>query len=782
MTQRLVNAFVAYPSKPLALVEAIEQACELISSGGVVSAKPWRSLTRSGRIIMSHMCQEIATRELFICDLTQLNSNVLFELGYAIAANKNVWVLVNTGVAKAAVTYRAFRVLTSISYASYANSYEIKSKFYNERPDLHLRETVYQDLKRMMAKRRDRETILYLKSPIETNESITLSRAIASSVLDPIVDDPSEVPDQPLAWYMQELVNAYAVVVHLLSKDQNGWRLHNAKASLVAGMAHSLGKHLLILAHSSFDPVIDYAELMFVHETSKSCKNRADAWLETVEHDYKQLERAAREARSERRTRTELQSLSIGDPMAENESESLVQYFVPTATYSEVLNAQEATIVGRIGTGKTAVLLRAADELASSRHNHVCVIQPGRYEWEGLVELISEIGRISEQGYVIESLWKFLIYTELSKSLYGELTNRKGHYLAAHELGFLRFVEEKRSLLLGDFTLRLEEAVERLSNIDRGAPLTNQRIRTSELLHETLLRDLRGHLGTCLAGRERVAILIDNLDKGWTKTAHLEVLSKLLLGLIGMSHQLWTEFRKQDHWRRSVKVSLALFLRADIFAEIVRIAPESHKISPILLSWDDQDTLLQVLERRIEAGCRKRMSRKALWDKFFCSSVGRMPVKEYLVTMTLPRPRDLIFLCKSAIIHAQNRGHTRVEEEDLISAQEQYSRFAFSQLVAEGSTEFRNFENLLTCFLGVTPVVPQPDVMKAFESHGLGLEDVQRLMRLLITLGFLGVEGKRGRYVYSFGTDLVSPLGSTGNNRSTSYRINDPFHSHLEIE
>ena len=42
---------------------------------------------------------------------------------------------------------------------------------------------------------------------------------------------------------------------------------------------------------------------------------------------------------------------------------------------------------------------------------------------------------------------------------------------------------------------------------------------------------IRDRLGPVVANRSRIAILIDNLDKGWERSADLNVLSDLLLGL-----------------------------------------------------------------------------------------------------------------------------------------------------------------------------------------------------------------------------------------------------------
>ena len=87
--------FFAYPSKPNSLSESIEIAIDEINSHGYVHALSWKDLRISGKVVISAICNEIRKTDLFICDLTYLNPNVLFELGFAIANNKRIWVMLN---------------------------------------------------------------------------------------------------------------------------------------------------------------------------------------------------------------------------------------------------------------------------------------------------------------------------------------------------------------------------------------------------------------------------------------------------------------------------------------------------------------------------------------------------------------------------------------------------------------------------------------------------------------------------------------------------------------
>src|SRR6185437_529941 len=168
----------------------------------------------------------------------------------------------------------------------------------------------------------------------------------------------------------------------------------------------------------------------------------------------------------------------------------------------------------------------------------------------------------SEKGYLIESLWKFLLYSELAKSTYEQILSRPPYYQrteAERELG--EFVDENRAVITPEFSVRLETAVSQLRTISEAGPAEAQRERISERLHSEMLSRLRAILGKALATKARVVILIDNLDKAWNPQTNLEVLSELLFGLLSVSGRIAQDFSKGDYWRKAVDLSLTLFLR-----------------------------------------------------------------------------------------------------------------------------------------------------------------------------------------------------------------------------
>ena len=137
------------------------------------------------------------------------------------------------------------------------------------------------------------------------------------------------------------------------------------------------------------------------------------------------------------------------------------------------------------------------------------------------------------------------------------------------ETRLLELLERGDGLMKEDLSIRLERCVQLL--IDAQTQTVPQstsernRIAISEILHGNVLNELRGVLGEVLSKKNRVAILIDNLDKAWDKRNDLNELSEFLFGLVGIADKITRDLRSSNAHYKSIKVSLAIFLRSDIF-------------------------------------------------------------------------------------------------------------------------------------------------------------------------------------------------------------------------
>ena len=113
------------------------------------------------------------------------------------------------------------------------------------------------------------------------------------------------------------------------------------------------------------------------------------------------------------------------------------------------------------------------------------------------------------------------------------------------EQDFFEYVKKNERYINADFSLRLENIISNLSNLKEKDSLEEQRLKVSEYLHGTTIKELRNYLGEILQTKEKVTILIDNLDKSWHDNAELEKLSEFLFGLLNVTHKITEEFQKK---------------------------------------------------------------------------------------------------------------------------------------------------------------------------------------------------------------------------------------------
>lgn len=498
---------------------------------------------------------------------------------------------------------------------------------------------------------------------------------------------------------------------------------------------------------------LDYRDAMRVYTTPTEAARITADWVQPLA-----AQRAPQASKPKPyvdvvRLATELKDfhLELGEYVAENEADRLNAYFVETTAYSDVVNGTHTIFVGRKGTGKTANLLRAAEKIGSDVQNLVVLIKPPGYEIEGLARLFVAYKQQDKKGYVIESLWKYMLYTEVAHALSRQMQDAALWQLtegSAQDL--VSMLEATNSPFSGDFAVRLERAVGALSKLGSGLePIEAFRSGISEALHAGALGRLRSMLTEVLATKRQILLLIDNLDKPWTKSADLEQLAEFLLGLLGAANRVGEEFRRTTKQRRSVRFNSAVFLRSDIFNRVVGVAREPDKLSFTRLKWDDPELLLRVVEERFIVSHGAAKDAAEMWRRYFGTQVRGVPMREYLVSRILPRPRDIVFFVKAAVSFAVNRKHDRVEERDILDGEKQYSQYALDSILVENGISIPELEAVLLEFVASAAVINESDARKSVSHAGIHAEKVDSVIAHLVNLTFLGLEVSRCRFVYS---------------------------------
>lgn len=713
----------------------------------VESSVSWEELKVDGRLIINEVKDSISAATVCVFDLTDLNLNVLFELGIALALNKRIIICRDPADQTAARRFEEYALLTTIGYIRYKS----EDHLYAQLADAvtSSTRTLWDDLLRGIQVALDETALLYVPSAKEDPASRKLSRVIDKhGKLDHVTINLDDYGTMPLAWYVEEVYRCAVAIFHLTpSSDYLAERM-NPRVALLAGISMGLARHVLFVAEESDRTAIDYRDMTIRYANPGHLERLASSWIQGLPGNS-----SSNKGKLKRSLANELASLRFGNHVAEGDQEGLERYFVETSDYREVVASSATIFTGKKGTGKTANMLQAADELRSDLRNLVCVIKPANYELESITEILRGI-EVKHLGvYLIEALWKYLLYTEIASRAVQEAEARPAGIATGSALDDLRTcLNEKHLGVDASFSDRLESLANSLSRNVNGRVNSGQVREAREIINVALyggtLRELRSLIASALSDRDRVAVLVDNLDKAWEKGSDLDFLAQLLLGLLTSVGRVVNEFHRENSAKSRVNVTLTVFLRSDIYAYIQKVAREPDKISVAEIEWRDPNLLARVLEDRFVAGRKEGADPGELWTNYFSPEIKGLPSREYLLSRVQRRPRDLVFLANAAVARAVNAKHAYIDEADVEEAEKQYSQFAYEALLVEGVAAGINLEEIIIEFAGERPILTDSSLRELLQSNPRNDASTEEIISILRRLGFLGIETGIDKYDY----------------------------------
>ena len=545
------TGFYAYASDSTHISDTIEAAIAEINDRNSASITSWASMAIGGRIVIREILNEIERADICLCDVTGLNSNVLFELGFAIGLRKRVWLTLDTTKPKNVELIQSLEILSGVGYRSHTNHENIVEQFLSDFAYVDLSAHVLSEhdllIDRMMAAPADAD-VFYLPSSIEGTAAKRL-RDLFDSFAEQnnrktIVRDKLEDSYEPLRRYLRNMLQATAVIVHLDDAESADAPIANARYSLLAGMALGFGRKVLMIAPAPFNPPFDYRDLLVVYEESNDCKESVEAWLTSVF-----LTREPRPARVD--SESALIDFYIGETTAENEEIELGEYFIPTASYAAGVRNRVGIFVGRKGTGKTANLYRLREHFLREKRNIVVTIKPVSFRIAAFARLIEEhFAHPDLASDFIERTWRAIVYAEIATPLcrlieedtrYREPTDEEGSVIS--------HVGRHRDFIEADFAERISIIRDLVVNV------VNEGKKPKAALHaiaEEFTRPLLEAYRSLVRRFQQIVILIDNLDKAWSISGgDRPIQTQLIAGVLDFRNTIrrelsFTEGRGED--------------------------------------------------------------------------------------------------------------------------------------------------------------------------------------------------------------------------------------------
>ena len=446
-----------------------------------------------------------------------------------------------------------------------------------------------------------------------------------------------------------------------------------------------------------------------------------------------------------------LSTINWGDDSAEKDPH-LLYYFVQSQALQRLSEKQKNIVVGRKGSGKSAVRKKLEQIFSQDPTTHVVNLSPKfnsirnilndqdiangfgaeiffQHTWirQIMLDCLCRIGHGAKGKYAKDSM-------EFARTISVQL-NRTSKDLVENIADVLSRVKAKVGGL-GEFGLTLERELRNIAEVDA----------------------LEHHFKAITSDGAKFVVLIDDLDLGWNNS---DTANNLLLGLLAAVNYLSA---------LTANMYVCVFLREDVYSILITKTQHSDKYRNIeRIRWEKSDLMLILNERinfnRVQAGLVKL---ETPFETTFPHTVGTSNTANWLYERTLGRPRELIQL---------SRYYTEsVESEDpsddaLKQSEQGYSEWKLDDLCAEYSNQYPGLVDILsywkTNFFRFKYHLKRTEIdemlLKVLTDVALNSPwfneladqtDVPKLLEVLYEIGFIGdfVLGGEGgsKTVYSY--------------------------------
>jgi len=757
-------SFVAYPSKPRELANTITDAVDSANSrAGEDRFHAWEHSDIGGKPLAPEILTGIERAPSLIADISRLNFNVSYEIGYAIGVRKPLFLVRNASLASDDEFALSVGIFDTLGHVEYASAEDLAALLLKPRSQVPLKTEAEVNIK---------APVYVLEAPVRTAAIVRIAARVKKARLFYRSFTPSEDARLSAIDAIRHVAESLGVLVPLLSPEYSQAPVHNIRAAFVAGLAHGMEKRTLILQEAKYPVPLDLRDSVEVY----SRVDDIDWHIEQFAGDvYEEIQRGHE---FEAETGSLLQQIVLGDPMAENEFKTLALYYVKTDEYGRALRGEVNLVVGRKGTGKTALFFQVRDRVRRDRRNVVIDLKPEGYQLQKLKENVLDYLSEGAKSHLITAFWEYLLMLEICRRILemDRQRHRFDHSVYEKYRRLARLYDAERNVGQGDFSERLLVLSSQISDayLREHGTTEQQRLTADDvtnLLHASSIRELKSELAEYLAYKERVLVLFDNLDKGWPPGGIASEDILILRCLIDAGRKVQREMRAAD-----IPMSCIVFIRNDIYQLLMESTPDFGKESRASLDWSDPDLLRELLRRRLVQRLSGSVQFDQIWGRVCTSHYEGEETSQYFIDRSLMRPRNLLKLVGHCKGFAVNLDHERIQPDDIRKGTAAYSNDVVIEADREMGDVLPSAKGLLYQFVGENPELSAEELHVMLAEHGLGAHESERVHDLLLYSGLLGIRvaDEEAKYVYDFGYDLGILQAVLRKNRTRAKYVLNP--------
>lgn len=427
----------------------------------------------------------------------------------------------------------------------------------------------------------------------------------------------------------------------------------------------------------------------------------------------------------------------LGDVRAEADHAMLSQAFFETPDYLTLLDSHDkVVVVGRRGTGKSALTYRLHKQWSTVKTNTVLILAPDEHHTLALRPWISKLGSsflpIKASSRL---LWRYGLILATAQALSTKFKVKDAIATSPTLISHLHkwgkadiaFYDKLRAQMKNYLTESMPE---------------DQVIgHLADLLE---LPQLEKELQAAIPSDHHIKILVDRLDEGFEPDLHgIAFVDGMVTAAIDVS----TAFRG--------KIRPVVFLRDNIFRAVAHYDQDySRNIEAftLRLHWD-VNTLFYFVSNRLRAAFHDNQeNNKRLWNRYCEYDLQGDEGFKRCLSLTLYRPRDILILLNSAFESAKRRildqSPITIATTDLEFSAKTISSNRLDDLRKEYRQIFKSIDAVTAVFANGNPE--------------LAVDEASQLLDQVIASPPESAEAQQELAIFQHPTELIRALYSVG--------------------
>lgn len=770
----ITKGFFSYPARPEQVAQLIRSAIQKANKRSNCNFTSWEENDVAGRPLTAPIFERLESSNVLAADITTLNFNVTFEIGYTIGIGRRIFLTKSSEHNLDHDAINRIGIFDTLGYEQYSNSDEL-ALLISSISDIH---PIDKKVKPNLT-----APVYVLETPVHADVMTKIISRVKKARLFYRSFVPAEEARMSAIDAINHVAASYGTVVPMIPPDTKNANIHNIRAAFISGLSLGLEIPTLILQ----DQNAPLAPLD-VRDFVKTYLHPNDINDHIHEFSLRVVEKIQETKNLSLPAGNQLSTLTIGDPMAENEFQNLDKYYLHTDEFNRAARGEVNLVVGRKGVGKTALFSQVRNQKRRYQNNVIVDLKPEGYQLLKLKEHVLDFLTAGAKHHLITAFWEYLLYLEICNmvlrkdrerhirdhTLYAEYTNLNELYSGSPhttEGDFSERLLTLSALIIDEFNMKYKK--------DKPISLTADNV--TELLHATGIRKIRTHLSRYLKHKDEIWILFDNLDKGWSSHGLSAGDITILRCLIDASRKIQRDLIKEHH-----DFHVIIFIRNDVYQLLMDESPDFGKEARADLDWSDPDLLRQMMKNRlIQNELPSQAGFEEIWNSICVSHIDGEETSQFMIDRSLMRPRNFIKLFNASRGFAVNMRHEKIEAEDIRKGLLSYSNDLLVDADQELSDIEPNAKRLIYRFLGEGKEFSREDLDILLELDSFDENKIDQIIQFLLYYGFLGVKylTNEEQYIFDVGYNMeILKTRVSKNKNAVTYIFNPAFWPALQID